>query len=248
MQAFGLTHQGNVRPSNEDSMVWDEALGFAAVADGMGGHQAGDVASKLAIESLHHFLRKSGQSTDFTWPFGINPAWSLAANRLMTGIKIANRRVYKHSEEGDDYVGMGTTIVAVLIEDGRMTFANVGDSRLYLQSGTSLRQLTVDDSWMVMLAKQPGITPEALRAHPMRHVLTNVIGAKPDVEFQVQEQPLGDETLLLASDGLYNQLTAEYMASVLAAEHDLRGAADALVQAALAHGGKDNLTALLVRA
>ena len=247
MKAFGLTHQGNVRTSNEDAMVWDEALGFAAVADGMGGHQAGDVASTLALESLHHFLSKSAQTTDFTWPFGINPAWSLTANRLMTGVKIANRRVYKQSEEGTDYVGMGTTLVAVLVDGGRITFANVGDSRLYLFSAGVLRQLTVDDSWMVLLAKEPGITPEALRTHPMRHVLTNVVGAKPDVNFEVHEQPVSGETLLLSSDGFHNVLSSEFMASVLERERDLSTAAQALMQTALAANGNDNLTVLLVR-
>jgi protein phosphatase len=247
MDAFGLTHTGNVRPSNEDAMVWDDTIGFAAVADGMGGHQAGDVASLMALEALHHFLRKSAQTTDFTWPFGINPAWSLTANRLMTGIKIANRRVYKQSEDSAEYVGMGTTIVAVLVEDGRVTFASVGDSRIYMMSGDTLRQLTEDDSWMVMLAKEPGITAEALRAHPMRHVLTNVVGAKPDVTFQVQEQPLNGETLLLTSDGLHNALTAEDMASLLTGKPDLHTAANALIGAALAKDGADNLTALLVR-
>jgi PPM family protein phosphatase len=247
MQAYGLTHPGNVRASNEDAMVWDEAIGFAAVADGMGGHQAGEVAARLALEALHHFLRKSADTTDFTWPFGINPAWSLTANRLMTGIKIANRRVYKQSEDGTDYLGMGTTVVAVLVEDSRVTFASIGDSRLYLLSGGTLRQLTEDDSWMVMLAKEPGITPEALRAHPMRHVLTNVVGAKPDVTFEVVEHPLAGDTLLLTSDGLHNAVSPELIAAVLTRQSDLRAAADELLTEALACDGNDNLTVVLVR-
>src|SRR6187549_892469 len=111
MEAFGLTHAGNVRASNEDFMVWDETLGFAAVADGMGGNQAGEVASRLAVESVRQFLHKSAVSTDFTWPFGVNPNKSINANRLMTAMKIANRRVYKQSEDAADYVGMGTTMV-----------------------------------------------------------------------------------------------------------------------------------------
>jgi serine/threonine protein phosphatase PrpC len=247
MQAYGVTHPGKVRASNEDAMVWDEAIGFAAVADGMGGHQAGEVAARLALDALHHFLRKSAHDTDFTWPFGINPAWSLTANRLMTGIKIANRRVYKQSEDGTDYIGMGTTIVAVVLEDGRVTFASVGDSRIYMLSGTTLRQLTEDDSWLVMLGKEPGITPEALRAHPMRHVLTNVVGAKPEVTFQVMEEPLAGETLLLTSDGLHNALSMDVMTSVLTRQDDLRVTAEALLNEALERNANDNLTAVLVR-
>lgn len=247
MDIFGLTHTGNVRASNEDAMVWDESLGFAAVADGMGGHQAGEIASHLALESLHHFLRKSAHSTDFTWPFGINPAWSLTANRLMTGIKIANRRVYKQSEDRADYVGMGTTIVAALVEPGQVTYAGVGDSRLFLLSNGTLRQLTEDDSWMVVLAKEPGITPETLRTHPMRHVLTNVVGARPDITFEVREQALAGDMLLLTTDGLHNALSPDDIVSVVTGAPDVREAASGLIQAALARDGKDNLTALLVR-
>lgn len=247
IEAFGLTHIGNVRTSNEDAMIWDEAIGFAAVADGMGGREAGEVASRLALEALHHFLGKSATTTDFTWPFGINPAKSLTANRLMTALKIANRRVFKRSEEAPDYVGMGTTIVAVVVEDDRVTFASVGDSRIYMLSDGTARQLTVDDSWLVLLSKEPGITAEALSTHPMRNVLTNVLGAKPDIDVEVQETVFRGETLLLSSDGLHNSVPPQFMASAVAARPELRGAAEELVRAALERDGKDNITALLVR-
>lgn len=242
----GASHIGHVRKSNEDAMLWDTDLGFAAVADGMGGHQAGDVAAQLALETVHVFLRKSATTSDFTWPFGINPSRSLNENRLMTAFKIANRRVFKRSEEMSDYV-MGTTLVAVLIENGQMTYASVGDSRLYALADGVLRPLTVDDSWRVLLAKEPGMTEELLRNHPMRNVLTNVIGAKPDLELDVHEIPWNGEALLLSSDGLHNPLTPELMAHILASQPGDGDPAGALVRAALERDGKDNITAVIVQ-
>jgi protein phosphatase len=246
MTVNGLSHTGHVRKSNEDAMVWDADIGFAAVADGMGGHDAGEVASNLALETVHAFLRKSATSSDFTWPFGINPHRSLTANRLMTALKIANRRVFKRSEDVSDYV-MGTTIVAVLIDDSRVTFASIGDSRIYALDTSAIRQLTTDDSLRALLAKEPGMTEEALNVHPMRNVLTNAIGAKQDIEVDVHEMPWHGETLLLSSDGLHGALTAEAMADIVRARPDVIDAANALVRAALEADGKDNITAVIVR-
>lgn len=247
MIVHGVTHVGHVRASNEDSMVWDEHLGLAAVADGMGGHLAGEVASRLALEALQGFLSRSATTTDFTWPFGVDPRRSLVANRLMTAIRIANRRVFKQSEEIAEYVGMGTTIVAVMLEPTRATVASVGDSRLYGLVDGEMRQMTRDDSWMMLLSQTPGVTEEALSQHPLRNVLTNVVGAKPDIEFTVQEFPWNGEPLLLSTDGLHNALPPDLMASIVRATPDVRQAAEALVQAALERDGKDNITAVLVR-
>src|SRR5260370_5178131 len=123
-----VTHPGNVRDINEDAVLWDQTVGLIAVADGMGGHNAGEVASKMALETIRGFLHKSAVSDDFTWPFGVNPGISLAANRLLTAMKIANRRVLRASEERTEYIGMGTTVVAGLVEGQRLTFSSVGDS------------------------------------------------------------------------------------------------------------------------
>jgi protein phosphatase len=247
MTVNGLSHIGHVRKSNEDAMVWDVEIGFAAVADGMGGHHAGEIASHLALETLHGFLRKSATTSDFTWPFGIDPNRSLNANRLMTGIRIANRRVFKRTEDVSEYAVMGTTIVAVLIDEAGVTFASVGDSRIYALAGGMLRQLTVDDSWIVRLAKESNLSEDALKAHPMRNVLTNVVGAKPEIDVDVQEMPWGGETLLLTTDGLHNALPPATMAEILDAMPDALDAAQALVRSALQQDGRDNITAVVVR-
>jgi protein phosphatase len=243
----GLSHPGRRRKNNEDAMSWDVGLGCVAVADGMGGHQAGEIASQLALESIFWFLRKSASKVEFTWPFGVNPRLSLSANRLMTALKIGNRRVFTRSEENAEYAGMGTTVVAVLVEGSTITYASVGDSRIYSFADGRLQQLTRDDTWAAMLAKDPNITPEALQRHPMRNVLTAVLGAFPDLEVTTSDITAGDQVLLLCSDGLHTALSDEAIVAILSRERELNHAVEALVAAALEAGGSDNITAVLVR-
>jgi serine/threonine protein phosphatase PrpC len=242
----GLSHPGK-RKTNEDAMSWDVGLGCVAVADGMGGHQAGEVASRLALESIFWFLRKSASTSEFTWPFGVDPQLSLAANRLRTAVKIGNRRVFKRSEEHVEYAGMGTTVVALLVEGTTLTYASVGDSRLYSFSEGRLEQRTRDDTWAVMLAADRNIPPEVVQAHPMRNVLTSVLGAFPDLEVTTTDISAADQLLLLCSDGLHTAVADQTIADILARERELPRAVEALVTAALEAGGSDNITAVLVQ-
>jgi protein phosphatase len=242
------THAGAVRKINEDALLWDPEIGLLVVADGMGGHNAGEVASHLAVDTLHSFLKMSADGDDFTWPFGINPKWSFAANRLMTALKIANRRVYRESEANANYTGMGTTVVAALADGPNVTFASVGDSRMYSLQGSELRQLTNDDSWIVMLQKESGLDARAFDKHPMRHVLTSVVGARPEVDAEVHELELVDgQTIMLCTDGLHGGLQDHLIRSILQAEPDLQRAADTLVETAVSRDGSDNVTILLAR-
>jgi protein phosphatase len=240
------TNPGVLRPSNEDAAMWDPILALLAVADGMGGHNAGEVASRMALDVMRAFLQED--ATDLTWPFGFKPALSVAANRLMTAIKIANLEVFSASERRAEHAGMGTTVVAALAEGSRITFASVGDSRIYSLSGTELRQLTKDDSWVVMLMKESGLDASAFVHHPMRHVLTSVVGARPGLEVPVQEIDLVDgQTLMLCTDGLHGALSDDAIRSMLEAESDLERAADTLVETAVTRDGKDNITVVLAR-
>jgi len=246
LKVHGLSHPGK-RQTNEDAMAWDVAIGFVAVADGMGGHQAGEVASRLALDAILSFMRKSAASNDFTWPYGVDPGCSLTANRLVTALKIGNRRVYKRSEEVPDYLGMGTTVVAAVADGPVVTFANVGDSRLYEFANGQLRQVTRDDSWSVMLAEESGVAPEALRSHPMRNVLTNVVGARPELDVTAGEVKMTDQTLVLCSDGLHTVVPSDVMTAILVQEPHLEQAADALVRAAVDRDASDNITVVLAR-
>jgi PPM family protein phosphatase len=251
VSAHAVSDAGPVRKNNEDSCVVDHDLRVFAVADGMGGHSAGEVASRLAIDALVGFLRRTdGMSEDVSWPYGIDPALSFDANRLRTAVHLANRRVFRAAESHDDYTGMGTTMVSVLVSGGRVVVASVGDSRAYLLAGGQLMRLTRDDTWAATVLAHQGADadPVALAAHPMRHVLTNVLGAREDISTQLGEHELhGGERLLLCSDGLHGVVDDHRLQAILEAAPDAREAADQLVRAALEAGTRDNVTALVVR-
>lgn len=242
------THPGNVRTINEDSSLWESDIATIAVADGMGGHNAGEVASQMALDTIRTFLKKSASSEDFTWPFGFSPTLSFAANRLMTAIKVANRRVFRASEERAEYTGMGTTVVAAIVQGARLSFSGVGDSRIYSFAANELKQITTDDSWVVMLMKESGLDASAFDKHPMRHVLTSVVGARPELDVRVEEMDLVDgQTLLFCSDGLLGGVSDQEIADVLRREPELERAAETLVALGVERDGKDNVTVALAR-
>jgi PPM family protein phosphatase len=248
--AHGITHPGQVRPANEDALHWSIAEGVFVVADGMGGHQAGEVASQLAIETVRTFLETSRADSDLTWPYGFNPEVSYNANRLLTAVRLANRRIFHAGEEQPQHAGMGTTIVAGIIEQGHLAFCSVGDSRLYLFGADgSLAQLSHDDSWVAtVLAHEPGMDEAALAQHPMRHVLTNVVGARDETEVEVGERTLADgDLLLLCSDGLHGTIGDAGLRAAVAAGGDVVAIAERLVNAALEKHASDNVTALVVQ-
>jgi serine/threonine protein phosphatase PrpC len=207
------------------------------------------VASNLAVEAVKGFLARTRESEEVTWPFGLDPELSFQGNRLMTSIKLANRRVFKAGESRDEYTGLGTTIVAALIEDDQLTFSGVGDSRVYAYSDGRLEQLTEDDSWVAtVLAREPGKDEASLAGHPMRHVLTNVLGAREQTEVEVSERPLKrGETLLLCSDGLHGALDDKSLEAVLASDKTVEQMADEFIRLALERDGADNITALVIR-
>ena len=245
MRAFGLSETGPVRHMNEDCFVSAEDLKLFVVADGMGGHAAGEVAAKLAVESIENFIRRSHETTDFSWPYGIDPTLSYEANRLKTAVGLANRRINRMAENHDDYLGMGTTVVCALVAHGQLVIAHVGDSRLYICNDDALEQLTEDDSWAAtVLGSRNGSTaPPATR-----HVLTNVLGARPDTLVHLTERELaGNETLLLCSDGLHGSVPHDTLRDVLISNRDLPAVAQSLITTALEHGSRDNITALVVR-
>lgn len=245
----GVTHPGLVRKINEDGLCQDPALGLFLVADGMGGHNAGEIASRMAIESVHTFIQHTRDDDEFTWPFGIDGLLSFDANRMRTALRLANRRVFQASEEGVEYSGMGTTIVAALVSDSTLTFASVGDSRIYSFLDGAITQLTVDDSWLATLAAQdPNLDPTQLEHHPLRHVITRAIGTLAETDLEIQERTLKPgETLLLCSDGLHDLVPEDALRKEMAARTPLDNIARCLVDRALEAGGRDNITALLLR-
>ena len=248
IQACGVSEAG-VRRTNEDGFIAEPALRLFAVADGMGGHQAGEVASRLAIEAISTFIRRSFEDTDFTWPYGIDDALSFDGNRLRTAIHLGNRRVFRAAESRDDYSGMGTTITAVLVNHSGISIGSVGDSRLYLLRDGALEQLTDDDSWTAaLLAHDPNVDPQQLQRHALRNVLTNALGARDRVDVRVTERPIvSGDMLLLCTDGLHGVLTCDRLRDILRHAAGVEPAARDLVDAALQNGSRDNVTALVVR-
>lgn len=249
IEAYGLSDPGPFRKTNEDSFLCDDRLRLFVVADGMGGHSAGEVASRLAVEAIEGFIRRSEDEPDPTWPYGVDARLTLDGNRLRTALLLANRRVFAAAESEDAYAGMGTTAVGVLLSNDRVAIGHVGDSRLYLLLDGALEQVTRDDSWtQTVLAREPGFDPAMLAHHPMRHVLTNVIGAREHTDVHVAERLLvGGELLLLCSDGIHGVLDDDAMRNLLTSEPALPGVARRLVDAALRNGSQDNVTAVVVR-
>lgn len=248
--AIGVSDIGRVRKVNEDAFACLNELGFYVVADGMGGHQAGEVASSLAVETMVGFISRTADSSECSWPYGIDTSLSFDANRMRTAIHLANRRVFRAAEDQDDYTGMGTTVVSALLSSSSVVVGHVGDSRLYSWDSRQLTQVTRDDTWaMTILA--PEIGDEAARAstHSMKNVLTNVVGARAEALIHVAELPrAGLDLLMLCTDGLHGVLSNDAIAAELtrSAAEPLDARANALLQAAMAAGARDNVTVLLV--
>jgi serine/threonine protein phosphatase PrpC len=249
LSAHGASHPGR-RSSNEDALYVDPAVGLFIVADGMGGHNAGEVAAHLAIDAITEFVMHSRNARDLTWPYGLDPELSLDGNRLRNAIHLANNRVIDAAESRSDYAGMGTTVVAAIVNDGRLVFVGVGDSRVYVSHEGTMQQLTQDDSWVAtVLAREPGVSETALAQHPMRHVLTNVVGGRSDAEPEVAEHTfLSGDVLLLCSDGLHGSLTLDDIAEVLRSGGSCELMTASLIERALANGATDNVTAVVVQA
>jgi serine/threonine protein phosphatase PrpC len=245
VRASAVSHAG-VRSINEDSFLCADELRLFVVADGMGGHAAGEVASRLAIDSIENFVRRSQNGEDYSWPCGIDASLSFHGNRLRTAIHLANRRVFRASETNDDYMGMGTTVVSALIAGSQLVVGHVGDSRLYSLTDGSLTPLTRDDSWAAtVLAANPA--DETVMSHPMRDVLTNVLGAREQADIHVSERGLKPgTTLLLCTDGLHTVVDDDRLRALLVDGGSGAETAQALVDEALCQGARDNVTALLV--
>jgi protein phosphatase len=230
------------RPSNEDAHFVDLTLGLLIVADGMGGHNAGEVASRLAVDTVVEFIRATHERRDITWPFPFNPGRSMTMNRLDAALKLANRKVRDAGERDPAHAGMGTTIVVALVEGDRIAIGHVGDSRAYVLRDGQLLQMTEDHTWVN--AVMGHASRAAAADHPFRHVLTSGIGLGAEVSPALAEEPLvPGERWLMCTDGVHGSLDHDALRNVVSKSAP---AAQEAVRRAVVAGTTDNATAVVL--
>ena len=243
-----LSDIGTTRQTNEDSYLVDPEKQLYIVADGMGGQAAGAVASKLAVSEISNFIENAEKPSELTWPFGYNDSLPHPHNVLKTAILLANSRVLQKAEQMEKDLKIGTTLIAVWVQQRTAHYSHAGDSRLYLLRKGELTQVTEDHTLVQEQLNRGIITQEEMEDHALRHVITRSIGGRENVEVEVEELPLaiGDQ-LLLCSDGLSSSLGNEDISRILQAEADLEIACAQLIRSALEAGSRDNITAVLLR-
>ncbi len=248
IESRSVSDVGLKRPINEDSYCSNDDEGLYVVADGMGGHAHGEVASRIAVETIENFIQLTSGDQEITWPYGIDEGLTLNSNRLKTSIRFANHKLLEHTQQEADCEGMATTVVAVLV-DGRVAdIAHVGDSRVYLVRGGELRCITSDHSWVNEQVMSGVIDSDQARTHPLRNVVTRALGGKPDLEVDVQTLELEtDDRILLCSDGLTTMLDDGEILNIALDAGGSVEQADRLVEAANRNGGEDNTTIILLR-
>jgi protein phosphatase len=248
--AAAKTDVGQKRQGNEDRFCLDPSLGLYVVADGMGGHAAGEVASRLAVETIQEWMEKYLSGADVAIVGPAVAAASAEANFLLSSIRLANRIIFDSAKDRREYAGMGTTVVAVLAQDDRFVLAHVGDSRIYRIRQHDIVQISRDHSFVQEQVDNGMMSASEAHQSQYRHMITRALGLKESVEVDLTEQPArpGD-VLLLCSDGLSDLLDDEDMlAAVRDHADDLEQACQALVARANSKGGDDNITVLVVQA
>lgn len=249
IEVSGQTHVGMKRNHNEDNLLLLPEERLFVVADGMGGHSSGEVASQIAVEEMGEFFRMTGQDHEATWPYKMDKSRNYDENRLAVGIKLANSRIFQKAGTERKYEGMGTTIVSVFFaNDDEVVVGHVGDSRVYYFRDGTLKQITEDHSLLNDYLKAKKLTPEEIEAFPHKNVIVRALGMKDNVLVDVNRvQPKPGDIFLLCSDGLSGMVNDAQMQELLRGQSDLEKAAAMLIDAANANGGNDNVTCVLAR-
>lgn len=237
VEAYGLSDIGRVRTCNEDAFGLDPELSFYVVADGMGGHGNGEVASKIAVDAFAGHLREELEKAD-----------GVSTEMLRRAIKHAHARVLRAVEEDGTLVGMGTTIVGVLVNGEKLLIAHVGDSRAYRLRGGRFELLTDDHTWVNQQVAAGYMSEEQARVHPLKNVVTRALGGESEVEVETDEIELEEgDVYLLCSDGLSAMLDDDEIGTVLRERSDpLDETCRLLVDRANRRGGVDNVTVVLL--
>jgi len=247
--AAGLSHPGQQRPENEDAFGSFVENRLFIVADGMGGHNAGEVAAAMAIDTVEGFFTSFHADPRQLWPYGVDRSLSLAANLLRVGIKVGNDKIREAANADRSRARMGATVVAMAVGEKQVAIAHAGDSRGYRLRGGELKKLTRDHSIAEeMRAARPEMTDEELAGFAHRNVVMRSLGSKEELEpdVYVNKVAAGD-VYMLCTDGLWGSVSDAKIASILNSTSDIEAACQLLVDAANEAGGPDNITVLLVR-
>jgi protein phosphatase len=250
-ESLGVTDRGMRRHHNEDQFLIRDDLTLYVVADGMGGHAAGEVAADLAVKEVQRVVAATEDYEDATWPEDWDPRLTVNANRLVRAIVSAHRKVTGAVDADPGLRGMGATIVAALLsrEGAQLTVAHVGDSRAYLHRDHSTELITSDHSWVHEQVVAGLLSEEAARNHPLKNVVTRALGGAQEPTVDIAERTLeGDDLLLLCSDGLNTMLSDQEIDAILGRFTDLKEIAQQMVREANRKGGVDNITVILARA
>jgi serine/threonine protein phosphatase PrpC len=244
----GQTHPGMKRAQNEDSLLLLPEQGLLCVADGMGGHKSGEVASRVAVEEMAAFFERTGSDDEATWPNRMDDRKTYEENRLVTSVRLANRAIHERSRSDVRLKGMGTTMAALSFARGVAWIAHVGDSRVYLLRDGALAPLTEDHSLLNDFIKAKRMTPEEIERFPHKNVIVRALGMSDEVEVDTRREiPRRGDLFLLCSDGLSGFIEDDQIAAILNAPSDVDRACTRLIAAANAAGGLDNITVVLAR-
>jgi protein phosphatase len=244
----GETNVGSTRDHNEDAFYLPTHERLAIVADGMGGHASGEVASRLAVETIVSHFQSTENDQELTWPYKVDRGRRHQINRLVSAIKLANLKIHDEAERNSDCHGMGTTVVSTLFADGALLVGHVGDSRLYRLRDGELEQMTEDHSLLNDYVKMKRLSPGEAASFPHKNVIVRALGMKPTVEVDViVDQPRLGDLYLLCTDGLSGMVPDPELTELAASETDLDKLCERLVAAANAHGGLDNITVVCAR-
>ena len=246
IESAGITDIGKKRQGNEDALFFDDALGLYVVADGMGGHRAGEIASKLVVDTISKYIRQASNNGDGDHNFASDNSLSREANILLSGIYLSNKVVHEASLENEDCRGMGSTVSAVYFTAGTLIAANVGDSPIYLIRDGQIKLLS---KLHTVLAEQQALNPANAKKLGMefRHVLTRAMGTEDSVKADIYEiQCFKDDILVISSDGLSDKALPEEIFK-LVNQNGLQTACQRLVKLANDRGGDDNVTAIVLK-
>ncbi len=248
VEAEGLTHVGMKREQNEDDFILVPEIDLFLVADGMGGHNSGEIASQLATKTITNFVKATLKDDDITWPFSLEKKRTLAENRLAIAAKLANERIWHQSRRNNLYLGMGTTLVGLHMIEDKVHVINVGDSRCYRLRRGKLEQITIDHSLLNSMLQLHRIRPEDAANFPHKNVIMRALGIQATVRPDVFTlEPEEGDLFLLCSDGLTDLVKDFEIKGVLENSPSLAQALKNLVRFANQRGGKDNITVVTIR-